>query len=27
LKSNPIFETLRTDERYHAIIRKMQLES
>jgi eukaryotic-like serine/threonine-protein kinase len=26
LKSNPIFESLRTDERYHAILRKMQLE-
>jgi serine/threonine-protein kinase len=25
LKSNPIFESLRTDERYHAILRKMQL--
>jgi eukaryotic-like serine/threonine-protein kinase len=25
LKSNPIFERLRTDERYHAILRKMQL--
>jgi serine/threonine protein kinase/Flp pilus assembly protein TadD len=25
LKSNPIFERLRTDERYHAIRRKMQL--
>jgi eukaryotic-like serine/threonine-protein kinase len=27
LKSNPIFESLRSDERYHAIMRKMQLES
>lgn len=26
LKSNPIFESLRTDERYRAILRKMQLE-
>jgi serine/threonine-protein kinase len=26
LKSNPIFDNLRTDERYHAILRKMQLE-
>jgi serine/threonine-protein kinase len=26
LKSNPIFESLRTEERYHAILRKMQLE-
>ncbi len=26
LKSNPIFESLRSDPRYHAIIRKMQLE-
>ena len=26
LKSNPIFESLRNDERYHAILRKMQLE-
>ncbi|HTA43485.1 MAG TPA: protein kinase [Bryobacteraceae bacterium] len=26
LKSNPIFDSLRTDERYHAILRKMQLE-
>jgi serine/threonine protein kinase/tetratricopeptide (TPR) repeat protein len=26
LKSNPIFERLRTDERYHAILRKMQLD-
>jgi tetratricopeptide (TPR) repeat protein len=25
LTSNPIFERLRTDERYHAILRKMQL--
>jgi eukaryotic-like serine/threonine-protein kinase len=25
LKSNPIFESIRTDERYHAILRKMQL--
>ena len=25
IKSNPIFEPLRTDERYHAILRKMQL--
>jgi eukaryotic-like serine/threonine-protein kinase len=25
LKSNPIFERLRADERYHAIMRKMQL--
>ncbi len=25
LKSNPIFESLRSDERYHAILRKMQL--
>jgi serine/threonine protein kinase/Tfp pilus assembly protein PilF len=25
LKSNPIFESLRTDDRYHAILRKMQL--
>jgi eukaryotic-like serine/threonine-protein kinase len=25
LKSNPIFESLRNDERYHAILRKMQL--
>ena len=24
-KSNPIFESLRNDERYHAILRKMQL--
>jgi tetratricopeptide (TPR) repeat protein len=27
LKSNPIFESLRNDDRYHAIMRKMQLES
>jgi hypothetical protein len=27
LKSNPIFESLRNDERYHAILRKMQLAS
>jgi serine/threonine-protein kinase len=27
LKSNPIFESLRNDDRYHAIVRKMQLES
>ncbi len=26
LKSNPIFEGLREDERYHALLRKMQLE-
>lgn len=26
LRSNPIFDSLRTDERYHAILRKMQLE-
>ena len=26
LKSNPIFEGLRQDERYHALLRKMQLE-
>ncbi len=26
LKSNPIFDSLRADERYHAILRKMQLE-
>jgi eukaryotic-like serine/threonine-protein kinase len=26
LKSNPIFESLRTDDRYHAILRKMQLD-
>jgi TolB-like protein/Tfp pilus assembly protein PilF len=26
LKSNPIFESLRTDERFHAILRKMQLD-
>ena len=25
LQSNPIFDSLRTDERYHAILRKMQL--
>ena len=25
LKSNPIFESLRSDDRYHAILRKMQL--
>ena len=25
LQSNPIFEGLRTDERYHAILRKMEL--
>jgi eukaryotic-like serine/threonine-protein kinase len=27
LKSNPIFEGLRDDERYHALLRKMQLET
>jgi eukaryotic-like serine/threonine-protein kinase len=27
LKSNPIFENLRTDERYHALLKKMQLEN
>jgi tetratricopeptide (TPR) repeat protein len=26
LQSNPIFESLKTDARYHAILRKMQLE-
>ncbi|MES1257402.1 MAG: protein kinase [Acidobacteriota bacterium] len=26
LKSNPIFDSLRDDERYHALLRKMQLE-
>jgi tetratricopeptide (TPR) repeat protein len=26
LQSNPIFDSLRTDERYHAILRKMRLE-
>lgn len=26
LKSNPIFDSLQTDERYHALLRKMQLE-
>jgi serine/threonine protein kinase/Tfp pilus assembly protein PilF len=26
LKSNPIFESLRSDDRYHALLRKMQLE-
>ncbi len=26
LKSNPIFDPLRTEERYHALLRKMQLE-
>jgi tetratricopeptide (TPR) repeat protein len=26
LKSNPIFESLRMDERYHAILRKMRLD-
>ncbi len=26
LKSNPIFEGLRSDDRYHALVRKMQLE-
>jgi serine/threonine protein kinase len=26
LKSNPIFDRLREDERYHALLRKMQLE-
>ena len=27
LKSNPIFENLRADERYHALIRKLQLDA
>jgi serine/threonine protein kinase len=27
LKSNPIFDGLREDERYHALLRKMQLEN
>jgi tetratricopeptide (TPR) repeat protein len=27
LKSNPIFDSLRDDERYHALLRKMQLEA
>src|SRR6202034_3151050 len=26
LKSNPIFKSLQTDARYHAILQKMQLE-
>jgi tetratricopeptide (TPR) repeat protein len=26
LKSNPIFDALREDERYHALLKKMQLE-
>ena len=26
LRSNPIFDSLREDERYHALLRKMQLE-
>ena len=26
LKSNPVFDGLRADDRYHALLRKMQLE-